>query len=84
MEFFREKQLLHACNVEKIDDKNSSFNSAKYNKNSCVQQMCAVIYCRLGLPYRPENSEHVRNLRLIFASGRNLKKCSNVRNFLIL
>ncbi|CAK8685045.1 unnamed protein product [Clavelina lepadiformis] len=37
----------------------------------------------VGLPYRPENSGHVRNVGLNFASGRNLKKCSNVRNFMM-
>ena len=41
------------------------------------------LWFKLGLPYRPENSGYVWNLGLNFASGRNLKKCSNVRNFMI-
>ena len=40
-------------------------------------------YFTIGLPYRLENSGHVRNLGLNFASGRNFKKCSNVRNFMM-
>ena len=40
-------------------------------------------YTNVGLPYRPENSGHVRNPGLSFAPGKNFKKCSNVRNFMI-
>ena len=41
------------------------------------------IHRSLGLPYHLENSGHVRNVGLNFASGRIFEKFSNVQNFMM-